>query len=275
MMETSIAHNGWRGIEERVITVFKEKIKLMDDMAESAIQNYHPKKIHPFRELCLGYLVIANNNSKAALRLIEDNFVHQVHYISRNMFEMITTLYCIDDDKSKKDDLIERYFKYNASIVPYKAMRTMKRYPRAFEGIRTDEMDEEIMNARTDFKKTYGEKIQTWSGKSTPEMIEDIKNLEIRNDLMKRYCIMVQANNNFLHPTRQYIITAIKDFTSKNTDHKVRVMQLHSVSISADLIIRKFLDNFPKGRPVFRKRLSEISENNNNIMESVRAISET
>lgn len=274
MMETSIAHNGWRGIEERVITVFKEKIKLMDDMAESAIQNYHPKKIHPFRELCLGYFMIANNNSKAALRLIEDDLVHQVHYISRNTFEMAVTLYYIDDDKSKKDNLIERYFKYNASIVPYKTLNSMKEYPKAFEGIRTDKRDEEILKAQTEFIKKYGKEINSWSGKFIPVMIKDIKNTEIRNDLLKGYSIMVKMNNNFLHPTRQYILTAIKDFTSKKVDHKVRVMQLHSVSTSADFIMWKFLDNFSKGRPVFKKRLSEINENNDNIMESIRAMSE-
>lgn len=244
----------------------------MDDLSMSVIEDYHPKKLYPFRELCLGYLLIANNNAKATLPLIKANLVHQIHYVSRNMFEMVVILYYIDDDKSKKEELINRYFAFNSSIVPYKAMISMKEYPAPFEGIRTDKRDEEIIEGRKEFIKRYGKETQTLSGKLLPDMIKAINDTETKNDLLKRYRLMTQMNNNFLHPTMQHFESAKKDFVSKEVDYKIRIMQLHSVSTSADLIIQKFLESFQKGRPNFRRRLTEINENYSSIMESSTAI---
>lgn len=262
----------WLEVEKKVISVFKKEVSLMTDLSMSVIEDYHPKKLYPFRELCLGYLLIANNNAKAALRLIKANLVHQIHYISRNMFEMVVTLYYIDDDKLKKEELINRYFAFNSSIVPYKAMISMKEYPAPFEGIRTDKRDEEIIEGRKEFIKRYGKETQTWSGKGLPDMIKTISDLETRNDLLKRYSLMVQMNNNFLHPTMQHFKSAKRDFVSKEVDYKIRVTQLHSVSTSADLIIRKFLESFQKGRPDFRERLDEINESYSSIMKSSTAM---
>lgn len=261
----------WKDIEKRLIPIFEIEIQLMDDITASVIKNYHPKKIYPFREICLGYLLIAHSNAKATLFLINENLVHQVHYISRNTFEMVTTLYYIDDDESKKDALVERYFKFNASIVPFKAMKAMHEYPETFREITTNERDKEILREHDAYIKMYGKNTQTWSGKNLPDMIKSLKDDETKNDLLKRYKLMVNMNNNFLHPTRQYIIQSIKDAIKREVDYKIRVMQLHSVSTSADLIIHKFLDNFPKGRPAFKQRLKKINEEYEVIRKTIRS----
>lgn len=189
----------WKNIEKRVLPLFREEIKLMEDMAKSTVAPYVMRhKLYQFRQVCLGYLLITKNNAQATIRLIKANLVHQIHYISRNTFEMVVTLYYIDNNKSQKDILTGRYFDYS-KVQAYEAMKMINEYPEIFGGIGNEERDKQIQKGYDDFVSRYktGDKklnLKTWSGKNLRQMIEDITDDEIKIDLLHRYRLMVRLN---------------------------------------------------------------------------------
>lgn len=265
----------FKEVEKKIVPLFRSQIVLMNKMAQSVSRDYIARdKLFPYRELCFGYLLIGRKNAEATLHLIKANLVHQVHYISRNTFEMMVTLYYIDNDKSKRDELTQRYFDYQG-VKAHQAMKLMTDYPEPFIGIRTEENDKEVEQNYNVFiaKYTQGGKkpdLSTWSGKKLDKMIDSLTNKELKNDILRRYRIMVSMNNNFLHPTIQYLKQSILEYLKVEIDYKVRIMQLHSITTTMDLIIQKFLEHFPKGRPAFRKQLSDINDGDNAIMNSAR-----
>jgi hypothetical protein len=154
-------------------------------------------------------------------------------------------------------------------------MKLMIDYPEPFVGIRTEEKDKEVESNYKAFITRFtkdGKKpdLKTWSGKTIDKMIDSLTNKELKTDLLRRYRIMISMNNNFLHPTPQYLKKSILDYLKAETDYKVRIMQLHSITTTMDLIIQKFLEHFPKGRPAFRRQLSNINDGYNAIVRRAK-----
>jgi len=265
----------WKQAEEATVPLFRSQIYLMDKMAQSVNKDYiASNKLFAFRELCLGCLLIGRNNSEATLCLIKDNLVDQVHYISRNTFEMMVILYYIDNDKLKRDELAQRFFDYQ-SIVSYQAKQVMTDYPESFIGIRTEENDREVEQNHNAFILKYtqdGKKpdLKSWSGKNLYSMIACLTDKKLKDDLMKRYQVMIKANNNYLHPTIQSLRQSIIKYLEGEIDYKFRVMQLHSIITSVDLIILKFLEQFPKGRIAFLKQHDDIVAGHNEVVNSAK-----
>jgi hypothetical protein len=253
----------WKKREEAIIPILEETIKLMQDMTYSFQNDYPSKRISLFRQICAGYLMIGKNNAKASLLLIENNLTYQIHYISRNMFEMVVTLHFIDNDKLRRDELAQRFFDYT-SIQRYKVMEAMNKNRSIPQEFRTEEMDKEIEKKFNSFLKNYRTKegkpprTDTWSGLSLPEMINTITNNYKKNDFLTGYDIMNRPNNQYLHPTVEYVKNIVKDELERNVDYKIRVSQLESIYVSSSQIIEKFLDNFQKNRPLLRKRFDNI-----------------
>jgi hypothetical protein len=267
----------WKEIEEDVVTTFHSQIVLMDEMLQSVSKNYIDKnKLFLFRELCFGFLWFGRNNSKATISLIKENLVDQVHYISRNTFEMMVILYYIDNDndKLKRDELAQRFFNYQ-SVLSRQVMKVITDYPESFTDLKTEGQDRVIEQGYKDFISKYKEKgekldLKSWSGKNLYAMIDCFNNKEQKIDLMKRYQMMIKVNNNYLHPTYQSLRQSILRFLMDETDYKLRVTQLHSVTTSIDLIMQKFMEHFSKDRIAFRNRLRDIDYQYNAIMNRAR-----
>jgi hypothetical protein len=263
----------WRDVEEMITRVYMEEIALMDDMIESIKNNYHARQITPFREICFGYMVICRNNAKAALLLIKENLIHQVHYISRNMFEMVVNLCFIDNDDSKRQGLIERYFEYRI-IGAYKTLEKMRKYSSIPQTVRTVQKDREIESNYESFKNKYKDakgkiNLNAWSGKTLPAMIKEIKDKQLRDNLTTGYDMMADINNQFLHLTHQYLGTVIKEEFDGNIDYKMRYTQLNSFMISTGLVIEICFNHFQRNRPAFKERYNSIEEGRKAIGDTI------
>jgi hypothetical protein len=126
------------------------------------------------------------------------------------------------------------------------------------------------------FKSQYkqdGKKFvsSSWSGKSLYEMINCLNNNEQKSELMKGYRLVVNMNNNFLHPTFQSLRQSILNYREGKIDHKYTVMQLHSIIITMHFIMDKFLEYFSKGRPAFKKQFSDIKDGHNAIVDRAKS----
>jgi hypothetical protein len=180
------------------------------------------------------------------------------------MFEMVLTLYYIDDDMNKKNERISRFFEYNDSIKRNQARQVVLKYPEIFGEIRRkdieDEIDHKVIEFKEKYKKQEGKKVndRTWSGLTMPQMIEAITDSSLKTQLTREYDIMTAMNNNFLHPTKQYLKIVFKEFYSKEINYKDRVMHMSSVLSMSYMIIEICLSQFSKGRPVFRERLTQV-----------------
>jgi hypothetical protein len=266
----------FKDIEEKLLPLFNERIKLINDMADSIRKTYiESNRLHPFRELCLGYLLIARNNSLATLRLLENNLVDQINYISRNTFEMVVTLYYIDNDESERKNLTDRYFEFSA-VEAHEVMKLMEDYPLLNDGTWTPERDKKVKEAYDEFIKKYSKgnkkpNTKLWSGKNMREMIESLKKVDVKKDLLYLYRLVVNMNNSFLHPTPISMRQTMKAHYNDEVHYVIRVMHLSSISASVDRIMQKFLEQFPKGRPGFRERLNDINKKNAVVSEEAKS----
>ena len=256
--------NAWSDAEDKTTQIYLDEIKLMDEMIESVKNNYQLNRMTLFRALCFGVLIICRDNAKAGLLLVKENLIHQVHYISRNMFEMIVNLCFIDNEDSKRQELVERFFEYRI-VHAFKALKTMKKYPSIPQSVRTEQKDADIEEGYNDFRNKYkdaNEKINLskWSGKTLPDMINCIKDAELRENLMTGYEIMNETNNRFLHLSYDYVRTVIEGEYERVTDYQARYTQLSSLMVSADLTIKKYFIHFQKNRPAFKIKYDDIDK---------------
>lgn len=244
---------------------------LMDEIFSSALSNYRSlKRMHPRRMLCMGSISIAKRNIDASVLLIETELSQQVHYISRNMYELTANLYYILDDESVWEQRLERYRRHSGQVLPYKVMRVMEKYPQYAIGINPDKDFPKKKNAYAEFKQKYevkGKKFNdgTWSGKKLDLLIESLKDTKDKEALMEFYHSIVKQNNFFLHPSWFYLMETVKESVAKadgrkdeKSDFKDNTALLTMMFLSGRLVVSKFLDHFPKGRPEFLKRLADI-----------------
>ncbi|HBR22284.1 MAG TPA: hypothetical protein DD713_06935 [Nitrospiraceae bacterium] len=266
----------WIDVEKELVSLVYSEISIIDKMLQSASVNYiTSNRLFPYRELCFGFLVVARNNTEATLKLIEANLVDQIHFISRNTFEMMVILYYIDNDKFKRDELTQRFFDYHI-VTAHRAMHIIESYPRSFVGVITEGNANEIKRDYDAFLTKYSQdgkkpSLTTWSGKNLSDMIDTISDENCKNDLMKRYKFMISANNYFLHPTELSLRQSILKYRESEISYKLRVKQIHSVLTSVDLIIHKYLEQFPKGRPAFKRELKDINNKHNKLVANTEA----
>jgi Family of unknown function (DUF5677) len=261
-------------LKEQYVSIINEVIKIMEDMARAVPSNYSDKKIYPFRDLCLGYLLICKSNVEAALRLFENNLGDQINYINRNMFEMVVTLFYINDDNNKKDERVTRYFEYNNAILNYRTKESILKYHDSLSKKISDELNKKINQKYKDFGEKYCKKEgnkkpskHSWSGMKISEMIESLSNQSDKEKLLKHYKIAITLNNAFLHPTITYIRIAFSEFYEHKTNYNLLTLQAVTVLHLAGYIIDIFLSQFQKGRPAFQARI-EAAGNKFNQLEN-------
>lgn len=255
----------FKKLKEQHIPIINEIIKIMNDMALAVPKKYNENNMYPFRELCLGYLLICKNNVEAAFRLLENSLIHQINYINRNMFEMVMTLYYIDDDSHKKEERVTRYFEYNGAVINNKVRNVLLKYQGLYKKELPQkihkELDQKYKHFVDKYKKQDGKKYneRTWSGLNLFSMLEGLSNHETKEKLLKHYQIVISMNNDFLHPTIAHIRSAVSDFYSGKANHSVGLLHMRTVIHLAGFIVEKFLSQFQKGRPALRARIDEVS----------------
>jgi len=251
-------------IKEAHHPILSEILGIMNDMALTSTKKFHPKRISPFRALCIGYLLIGKSNVEATLRLSDCNLTHQISYINRNMFEIALTLYYIDDDKSKIDERVSRYFEHYNAVIRRKSIKTSNKYPAFLDSVSNDieqEVDQNYKNYIDKYSR-HGKKcnVESWSGITMKSMIESLLNDEIKGHLMKHYEIIINMFNNFLHPTKLSAELAIEEFVKGEIDQTTGLWQVKTTIGLALLIIEKHLSLFQKDRPSFKDRIIKTTD---------------
>ena len=146
MLDSLIANKDeWGKRYKKIIPVIEKQIILLEEIIASFMENNDGSKISDFNLLCFGYLIIANNNSKATYLLVSNNLHYQAHFIRRIMFEMALNLFYIDNNINyTRDDLVERYFEHG-KVRSYEALQTMLNHPEGFESVRDSVKDKTVL----------------------------------------------------------------------------------------------------------------------------------
>jgi hypothetical protein len=261
----------FKKLKQQTIPIVKEIIEIIKDMALVVPKKYDESRMSPFRELCLGYLLISKNNIEAALRLLENGLVHQIHYINRNMFELVVTLFYIDDNSRNTEARVQRYFEYNDAVINHKAREMLRKYQNLYKKELPKEIQEELEQKYRNFiekyKKEDGKKPneQSWSGLNLFELIGELTDKTVKERLLTHYQIVVSINNSFLHPTIAHIRSALGDFYSGEIDERIGILQIRTIVFLVGLMMDKFLLHFQKGRPAFRSRIDEVEKKLNEL----------
>jgi Family of unknown function (DUF5677) len=249
------------------IPLLKAQVELMTDIFNTAWTNYATKtgKMYYYRYFCIGSLLVARDNTNATVHLIEARLPYQVHYISRNMCELTVNLYYIFDDDAKREERLIRYGESSQAVIPYKAMKTIKKYSNPMGDTKFDKLCpvkekefDEHKKKYVDFNRNY------WSGLTLNNMIVALKDKEERDKetkdaLLKLYDLIVGSNNDYLHPSWYYLEKVIED-TCRGALHSETILLTVALFGAGNLIINKVLENFPKGRPDFTGRKTFLEE---------------
>lgn len=245
----------------------KKLVNLMFDVLRSAYRHYGgdygKTRMYPNRQLCMGTMLVALNNGKASMVLVDKDLFYQIHYISRNMFELVVNLYYILDDDREIDERFERYRRYSKEVLPYQVMQVMKKYPEHVKDSPVEKDFAEKEKRYWKFRDKYAMNgkinLENWSGMKLPVLIEKIKDQKAKDELMLLYHFIAKTNNLFLHPTWHYLESALKDAVSRIV-YAERIAQITMIFSSGEKVTRKFLKYFPKSRPEFQKKLAHIYE---------------
>ncbi len=265
---TDITKHDWKERRDKLISILEDTVTLLEKMSLSFENDYHPKRISDFRYLCYGYILISKNNIIGSLLLSKNRLVHQLHHISRNMMEMVTTLTYINDEKSTLEEKVRRFFDYQC-VITNKHLDTLKRFPEIPQEFRNEKDDSIIEDNYKIFLSRYknGNKkvnVNCWSGHDIPQMIEKISDEKKRNDLFRGYSLISKTNNQYVHPSIEYIKKITdekyrKDVTD-NTNNQMEVFLLESIIISVSQIIEIYLEHFQKNRQTFLDESHELEK---------------
>jgi hypothetical protein len=245
----------------------KKLVNLMFDVLRSAYRHYGgdygETRMYPNRQLCMGTMLVSLNNGKASMALVDKDLFYQIHYISRNMVELVVNLYYILDDDREINERFERYKRYSKEILPYQILQVIKKYP---EHVKDPPVEKDFAEKEKQYRKFRDKyamngkiNLENWSGMKLPVLIEKIKDQKDKDELMLLYHFIVKTNNLFIHPTWHYLESALKDAVSR-IDYAVRIAQITMIFSSGEKVTRKFLKYFPKSRPEFQKKLTQIYE---------------
>jgi Family of unknown function (DUF5677) len=239
----------------------KHLVNLMDDIYLSVRKNYGTA-MHPHMLLCVGTLRVACHNAEATIHLVDAELIHQVHYISRNMWELTINLYYILDKESQRDARLERYLRYGDEVLPFKLLEAVKDH---FE----DDISEQLATRKEKKYRTFQEEYKTskgkapdtssWSGMNMYDMVDKLNNEEIKTEFKTFYKLLVKSNNLYLHPSWLYLKEAIAYTMGSYRDYQSRMNLMNSVFTAGKKIVEKVLEHFPEGRPEFQWRMVEIN----------------
>ena len=253
----------WNQRRAIIISILQDTITLLEEMSSSFRHDYHPKRITNFRLLCYGYLVISKNNIKTSLLLIENGLLYQIHPISRSIFEIVVNLNYIDADDSERNERTKRFFDYQY-VDRYNVLHTMESISEIPQDVRTKEQDDKIQHDYSEYLKRYNMQkrergITNWSGFNLVEMIQRIPDDNRRNDLLKGYKLVPKIDNQYIHPSIEYLKNIVRDEYHDNLDRDLsEVRLLESIYLSTSKIIEIYLKHFQKNRMVFQRRADEI-----------------
>lgn len=247
------------------VECLQKLIDLMFEVLRSAYLNYGDDygktRMYSNRQLCMGSMLVALNNGKASIALAKNGLFYQIHYISRNMFELVVNLYYMLDDDSEFDERFERYKRYSREVLPYRVIEVMKTYP---EHVKDPPLEKIIAEKKMLFLKFKGKysingkiSLESWSGRKLPDLIKKITDQKAKDDLMRLYHFIAKTNNFFLHPTWYYFESALKEAVSR-IDYAVRIAQITMIFSSGETVTRKFLKYFPKRRPEYQRKLAHL-----------------
>ena len=258
--------DAWREAERRSRQILEKLISLSNEIIKHIDKSYPSKRLYNYRLLSFGYLSIGKSNAESILLLTAHGLSHQLHYINRNMVEMVVNLHYIGNDDKNRAALTQRYFDYK-KVSAYKEMKIIEKYPDIFSGGLFKLHKPKKLKDYDDYNLMYGKKnIQYWSGKNIFEMIDTINDPEIKKKLLFLYELLLTKNNQYLHPSVNYL----KDVLNKETDKFIsefNVMFIGSTLQLLDMIIHECLNLFPKGRPKFRTDLAEIYKGTESLNE--------
>lgn len=261
-------------VSEMSLNKYKEQIQLlrsqtalMTEIFDSALKNYGIKettKLYRHRQLCLGSLLIARQNAEAAYVLLEQEITYPVHYISRSMFELVVNLYYILDKEEERDWRLDRYVSYSDAVLPYKILEILQVYPELFpDDMKNPQRSKQVADKYSDFDKKYknGSRFKNyWSGMNLRAMIEKLSDPIIKREMLVRYKFVTNLNNTYLHPSWFYIKDIAKHTIQPQiSDYQDKSALVATTFESSRWLIKKILENFPKGRPAFLKHGDEIS----------------
>jgi hypothetical protein len=262
-------------ILEGRLNYMKELICLTKDILSSTEQKYTKKKyrIFPHREFCIGLLLIANTNNRAAISIAEAGLLYPLHYICRNNLEVAVNMYYIFDpaDAGERDKRLNRYKEFSNGVSRHKILEVIDKYPQYFsKDAPGEQRRKEIIEAyekyKADYKTVEGKPDTTsWSGKKIPDLITSLQNKEMADGLMLLYKMVVQHNNMYLHPSWNYMVDVINSHVDRNViekqcnDRHLIIGELMPIFQASSYIIRKAVDNFSKNRPAFLGKLDQLS----------------
>jgi hypothetical protein len=240
----------WTNKKDQIISILEDTVTVLDDIS-NLFQNYYPSEMSDFCYLCYGYIIISKHNIITSLFLLRNKMIYQVHYFSRNMFEMMTNLTYITDDKSKLEERIKRFFDYE-KVQLYNQLKPLKEIPELFP-FRNETEEINVQNDYNNYMSLYynkknSKRIGKWSGLNLKEMINLITDERKRNHLLMRYNLMTQLNNQYVHPSIEYIKGIIREEYGLNDKYgekdQMAVYLLQSIYMSISMIISLYVEQF-------------------------------
>ncbi len=254
----------WGKRKNTLISILEDTITLLDDISHSFQNDYPQTRISHFRYLCFGYILISRDNIRTSLLLLRNNMIYQVHNYCRNMFEMVVNLTYINDDKSEMEKKLKRFFDYKY-VQEYNLLDTLKQYPTIVPELKKENKDSIIQENYNHYILHYNIKkkvVTDWSGLSLYKMMKNISDEKKRDDLLKGYLMFNRINNQYVHPSIEFIGRIIEEEYQNdvNDDYKnqILVSLLESIYVSVFLIIEIYLDHFQKNRQTFRNKCNEL-----------------
>jgi Family of unknown function (DUF5677) len=272
---TDITKHDWGKRRDKIIPILEDTIILLEDMSRSFQNDYHINKISHFRSLCYGYILISKYNINTSLLLFRNKKMYQVHYISRNMIEMVINLFYINSDKSERKERVKRFFDYRY-VQEYNLLDTLKHFPEEFREFRNKNQEVKTEKNYNKYKSRYKitQKFVTdWSGISLYQRIEKISDEQKRKFLLRFYYLTTRNDNQYVHPSTKYIRSIIdEEFRTGVNDDKNKMVEsslLESIFISVSMIIGIYLEHFQKNRQIFRNKYDELETRFRNIPSKI------
>jgi len=235
--------------DKRLISILNDTLNFLDDFINNIKKHYIAKfEKQPFRFLCFGYLKITQNNLRAIVTLAENNIIDQIQYITRNILEMVVTLYYLGN--GERDKLANRFL-YFEKVFKYKFMKAMEEHPRLFKVLLDEGKIEEKEEEFEIYKRDYGlisNHINSWSAKNLFEMIDNINDEADKKHILKCYRIMAAWDKSFMHPTEQYLKQLFEIKPDSVDFYNYKNIRLVYTKELSDLIIKKCFNRFSKSR---------------------------
>jgi hypothetical protein len=240
-------------------------VELGNDILKKVTSEYDRKRFNEFRIILITYIRIAINNAEAALHLIKGNYIHQIHYINRNMIEMVANLAYICKSSFDKNKASIRFVEFDV-FLKIKQLKQVEKYPDILFGLEVEEAQDFLEESKRKYIDKYGDgRHETWSGKSLHALIDEVEEPEFKKSLKKLYDITTTIDNQYLHANMRYILDII---TGKSKEASNRLLLLEILAHYMDIFIYMYFESdFAKGRPGFAARREKLLEDANSLLQ--------